>query len=99
MIVVWPGHKNFEFWFCKAFLRAVLTFDFEKISSEQNFEFWFWKAFLRVGRFLRILNFDFEKLSSEQGAFGGGGAANGGGEGVEGEYVEVESDQEENQFE
>ena len=46
----------------------------------------------------RILNFDFEKLSSEQGAFGGGGAANGGGEGVEGEYVEVEPDQEENQF-
>ena len=66
-IVVWPGHKNFEFWFSKAFLRAVL-------------------------------NFDFEKIFSEQGAFGGGGAANGGGEGVEGEYVEVESDQEENQF-
>ena len=47
---------------------------------------------------IRILNFDFEKLFSEQGAFGGGGAANGGGEGVEGEYVEVESDQEENKF-
>ena len=44
------------------------------------------------------MNFDFEKLFSEQGAFGGGGAANGGGEGVEGEYVEVETDQEENQF-
>ena len=57
------------------------------------------------------MNFDFEKLSSEQnfetffenlsseqGAFGGGGAANGGGEGVEGEYVEVEPDQEENKF-
>ena len=46
----------------------------------------------------QVLILDFQKLSSEQGAFGGGGAANGGGEGVEGEYVEVESDQEENQF-
>ena len=45
---------------------------------------------------IRILNFDFEKIFSEQGAFGGGGAANGGGEGVEGEYVEVESDQDPN---